>query len=577
MVVQFTPYAIPVFTAVLLLVVVAIVGWRRKSHPAGLPLAAVGAGGVLYASGYLVELTATSLSVKYVMWLVQSAGWNVVAPSLLVFVISYTDNPRLLTRPVLAAVFSVPAISIALLVSPWRYLILTDAYLVTVDGILHLDVTHGPWFMLTVLYSYIVVITSFLLVFRLIVSTTGSHRMQASAVAIGIGFPLVVELFRALFPDVAAILVAPQVDTLPLALAVTGIAFALGAFRHDLLTSAPISTEMLIESTQNGVVVMTPDLQVLRVNSTARTLLDVRASPNRQHLAELSERASRVAEALDTTESPSEMPLGDDGRTIEIRHSSLTDRRGNTVGELLILVDITERAKYERELEQYNQQVLLLNQILRHDIRNDAAVAVGWGDLLREELIERELPPETIDELDRIIDANEHIVELTNIASNVTKTFASDEGESMKRVEIQSTIEHEVEKARSTHPEASIELSTPSSDVYVEANDLLGSVFGNIIRNAIVHNDIDSPHVEVDVERVDEEVHVSIADNGPGIDPAIRDRLFDQGEKGERSPGMGLGLYLVKTLVDDFGGEVVVEDNEPRGSVFEVRLPILDG
>nr|WP_302080744.1 ATP-binding protein [Salinibaculum sp. KK48] len=51
---------------------------------------------------------------------------------------------------------------------------------------------------------------------------------------------------------------------------------------------------------------------------------------------------------------------------------------------------------------------------------------------------------------------------------------------------------------------------------------------------------------------------------------------FGKGEKGLDSPGTGIGLYLVQTLLDQYGGDVWVADNDPEGAVFVVELPIVE-
>ncbi len=55
-----------------------------------------------------------------------------------------------------------------------------------------------------------------------------------------------------------------------------------------------------------------------------------------------------------------------------------------------------------------------------------------------------------------------------------------------------------------------------------------------------------------------------------------KDQIFDEGEKGLDSQGTGLGLYLVRTLVRRYNGDVAVKDNDPEGSVFTVELPLAD-
>lgn len=579
MAVQFTPHTPIVAFSAAVLAAVAWVGWRRRDHPAWLPLALLAAGGALYAAGYAVELTVTSLALKRLTWRVQVLGWYVLLPSLFVFAVQYADDAAWLTRPVLAAVLAVPAVAVALTVSPFFDLYLADATLVTVGDAVYMDPTYGPWLTVDVFYSYAVVVTSLLVVLRLFASSTTAYRHQIGVVAVGIGVPLAAELLRTLFPETAAAVVHPRVDTIPIGFAVTGVALAWGTYRYDLLDQAPIPTAALIEGTQNGVVVFGSDGRVIQLNGVARQYLDVDTAPARRPLAELSDRAARVARELETGEPPHVIHLGDDGSdcpVIEVRRAPLETADGRVLGELLTLVDVSDRVQYEAELERYNRQVVLLNQMLRHDIRNDAAVAAGWSDLLADDLAGRGDSGELLEQLDRIRTASEHIVELTNVAADVSKAMERGSVEATDVVDLGALLEHEVEKARSTYPDAEIRLADPVPEAPVRASELLGSVFGNLIRNAVVHNDTDRQRVDVEAGCDDGMVSVTVADDGPGIDQTVRERLFEQGAMGERSSGMGLGLYLVRSLVTDFGGEVTVRDNEPRGSVFEVRFPLAE-
>ncbi|MFC7165221.1 sensor histidine kinase [Halospeciosus flavus] len=98
--------------------------------------------------------------------------------------------------------------------------------------------------------------------------------------------------------------------------------------------------------------------------------------------------------------------------------------------------------------------------------------------------------------------------------------------------------------------------------------------------NAVEHNDTDEPTVVVDGEREtvgedgEEVVRIRVADDGPGIETARRERIFERGELGEESSGSGFGLYLVAEAVESYGGEVTVEDSDLGGVAFEVTLPV---
>ena len=109
----------------------------------------------------------------------------------------------------------------------------------------------------------------------------------------------------------------------------------------------------------------------------------------------------------------------------------------------------------------------------------------------------------------------------------------------------------------------------------------LAQIFANLISNAArytprkgtigVHASLDGEHVVV-----------RISDDGPGIPAELKPRLFAMFAQGERSldraeGGLGLGLAIVKALVEQHGGDVVVFDREPRGTVAEIRLPAAKG
>nr|WP_305882820.1 sensor histidine kinase [Halobellus rarus] len=154
---------------------------------------------------------------------------------------------------------------------------------------------------------------------------------------------------------------------------------------------------------------------------------------------------------------------------------------------------------------------------------------------------------------------------------------------------LRTALESELETLRS-ETDAVVVTDGTVPDVTVSANEILGSVFRNLLTNAVQHNDKDLPEVRVSatVDGGDGVVRVRVADNGPGIPDDRTEQIFGRGEKGLQSGGTGLGLYLVQTLVDTYGGDVWVEDGEdasvpngasddsPTGAVFVVELPLAE-
>jgi PAS domain S-box-containing protein len=233
-----------------------------------------------------------------------------------------------------------------------------------------------------------------------------------------------------------------------------------------------------------------------------------------------------------------------------------------------IVVDVSGRKEAERRLREKNEQLTLLNRVVRHDIRNDMGVALGWLNVVADEA-----SAEVRARLERVEDAAEHAVELTHSVGDLMNAIEGDEATETRPVELRPALESQIERARESYGHATVEVASPLPDVPVRANAMLSSVFDNLLTNAVRHSDRESPTVTVEADVRDETVRIAVADDGPGVPDDRKAEIFSRGERSLESSGSGLGLYLVATLVDAYGGDVWVEDREPTGAVFCVELP----
>jgi signal transduction histidine kinase len=222
-------------------------------------------------------------------------------------------------------------------------------------------------------------------------------------------------------------------------------------------------------------------------------------------------------------------------------------------------------------LQEEHEQLALLNRMLRHDIRNEMQLILGWTESLGSHI-----DGDGEEMLNQALTSGRHVVELTDVAKNILDAILEREDISLEPIELGTLLETVIEARRETFDQATIRMEGQPPAVTIEANEMLSAIFRNLINNAVQHNNADEPRVTISSQIDDESVRIRIADNGPGISDDQRDQIFDSDQKGLGSQGTGMGLYLIANLVDMYDGSVWIEDNEPRGAVFVVELHTID-
>jgi PAS domain S-box-containing protein len=233
-----------------------------------------------------------------------------------------------------------------------------------------------------------------------------------------------------------------------------------------------------------------------------------------------------------------------------------------------VVVDVTRRKETEERLRRKNEQLTLLNRIVRHDIRNDMNVVTGWAEALVADATSEEG-----EAIERILGASQHTIELTEDVGDLMELLEDEsDGVELYPVDLGRVVEGELERVDRSFENVELRIEGEIPSVRVEANGMLSSVVGNLLNNAVQHNDGETARIDVGIDVREGTVVLRIADDGPGIPEERREEVFHRNAKGLDSEGTGVGLYLVTTLVGAYGGEVRIADNEPRGTVFSVEL-----
>lgn len=249
-----------------------------------------------------------------------------------------------------------------------------------------------------------------------------------------------------------------------------------------------------------------------------------------------------------------------DRRTINQAVKPVYD--GGTIERFVAVAgDVTEQKRRK-------QQLSVLQRILRHDLRNNLNEILLSVQLARQEA--------TNEAVRQQLDGAEQTIAETLSLSRDVKQFkqAFEAGEiDNSIVDIAETTREQLAtlRAERTNVDFSSDLSEAAR---VVTNDLIGRAIRNVLRNAIEHNDSDSPQVAVALSRRQDtdELELRIADNGPGIpDETIEVLSSEQEEPLDHLNGFG--LWLVHWVLTLSGGSLEFAENTPRGSVVKLVLP----
>ena len=132
-----------------------------------------------------------------------------------------------------------------------------------------------------------------------------------------------------------------------------------------------------------------------------------------------------------------------------------------------------------------------------------------------------------------------------------------------------------VERALEIFPSENIKFSATSSEIIAIADkDQINRIVNNLVKNAIQsvpENKI--PDIEVELSEKDEHVYIKVKDNGSGIDETISQKIFEP-KFTTKTSGMGLGLPMIKNIIETYNGSISYDTTKGKGTVFVVSFPI---
>jgi two-component system phosphate regulon sensor histidine kinase PhoR len=342
------------------------------------------------------------------------------------------------------------------------------------------------------------------------------------------------------------------------------------SYTVDALARERDRFEAVLENMSEAVIAVDAERRVTLVNRAAVELLELQADPVGRPVLDLI-RAPGLQDLLDAAaegrQASEEFEVSVSTTKQVLAQAS---PHQEAVGTVVVMHDVTDLRRLETMRRDFVANV-------SHELRTPVSIIRATAETLQDGALED--PEHAPRFLDALIRNSERLGRLISDLLDISRVEAGEYTVDSQPLMLHEAAAHAVDAASAQAEDRRITLEADIDDrlcIRADAN-ALEQVLSNLVQNAVKYTH-EGGRVEIRGRQVDEEILVEIVDDGPGISPNHRDRIFerfyrvDSGRSREVG-GTGLGLSIVKHLVTAMDGGVGYRPAEPRGSIFWFTLP----
>ncbi len=222
--------------------------------------------------------------------------------------------------------------------------------------------------------------------------------------------------------------------------------------------------------------------------------------------------------------------------------------------------DITERKDVEDRLALVNEKLRVTGSLTRHDVRNKLTIIKSNIYLLKKRIGDSPELANILEDIDSAVEASNKLFEFSS-------TYEKIGAEPRSRINIgeyfdqASSLLNDLQK---------IEMTNDCKELIVMADSLIRQLFYNLLDNSLKHGEKVN-HIRLYFDKQNEETKLFFEDDGVGISQANKEKLFTEGFT--TGNGSGLGLLLIKKMVEAYGWTINEEGQEGYGVKFVIRIP----
>ena len=546
---------------------------------------------MMFATAYWALLSALhalvpNYDVRVTLSKFQYIGIVAIAPLWLVFTSQYSRHRWRRDRALNVLLWVIPVATVAIaFTNDWHQLLWVEIR--SVEGGLRLEYLHGPWFWVAVIYNYAAIATGTIMLFRSLRYFPLPYRRQTAFV---IGGALLPWLGNVVY---ISNMLPPGLDITPIGFAVSGVACVWGFYRHRLFGLVPIARDLVVDSLDDGVIVLDHHRHIVDLNPAARRLAGCSEDSIGRAIDDV---VPWWTQATTEGEADAGLPnvIGVDGRTMEVEVKAVRDGQDRFAGWLVLARDVTARRKAENERRMLDRRVLEQQKLeslsvlaggVAHDFNNLLTGILGNADLLSMAATENPALRKSADAI---------VIGAQRAADLVQKMLAyAGEGRVMAElVDLDELIREMLDLLQASaarHCTLEYTGAGPLPRIRVDPTQLRQVVLNLIVNASEAVEDSGRITVSGGSEVLTATAladmtfsadatpgrfaYIEVRDNGPGMDSATMTRIFDPFFSTKQT-GRGLGLAAVQGIVRSHKGALRVTSAPGRGTTFRIWFPL---
>jgi PAS domain S-box len=542
----------------------------------------------IWAFTYAFEYAATNLETKIFWSKLSYFGIVYLATSFLFFSLAFSSNFKYLKKRYVVSLYVIATLFI---LSPYT------------NGIHHLhwksysinhetnatSYVYGPLFWLMVLFTYTQLVGGIIIIFQLFNRLSGYYKRQVLLLFISALLPLFGN-----FIYIFHINPLPGFDWTPFSFLITGIIIAINISQFRMFDLVPFARNKLIDIIPDAIMIVDKSMRIADCNAVFAKLIN---STEKQVLGKsvnqlFNHRIPLIREGLMHDEFRTEISRAVEGEMqyFDLQVNSLYDYKKQQSGRLVILKDITRRVNSEEMTKAINSQLIeeiqekekliqdldAFSHTVAHDLKgmlgaiasSSDLIRSGWDDMSKE------------DKMD-VLDLISHSATKTTHITKELLTLASVRQQEIKPVpvDLHSVTSEALYRLKDLIDEKNAKVNLPEKWYSILGNNSwVEEILINYFSNALKYGGV-PPEINVSVKLIaGNMVKYSVSDNGKGLSPEEIGLLFKKFSRlgSIRVEGHGLGLSIVKRIVEKLNGEVGVYSKNiaGEGCSFYFVLPL---